>query len=149
MLLRLQDAPAWVGPTMAISLVVIALAFAVIGTVTALVGANLLKRLTLMQTRLDELHGDVRGTMKSVRRTARGVSDLVYGEAAELAETSRDLQQQLRSAANRVQERFDDLDALYEVVYSEVAETALDVAAGARGLRRNPILRTVRRILGR
>jgi uncharacterized protein YoxC len=149
MLLLQQAIPAWVPPTMAISLVVIALSFAVIGTVTAIVGAKVLKQIKTAQTRLDEVHLDVRRTMKSVRRTARGVSDLVYGEAAELAETSRDLQEKLRSAANRVQNRFDDLDALYEVVYDEVAETAIDVAAGARGLRKNPLLRTVRRFLGR
>jgi predicted PurR-regulated permease PerM len=149
MLLLQQAIPAWVPPTMAISLVVIALSFAVISTITALVGSKVLKQIRTAQARLDEVHLDVRRTMKSVRRTARGVSDLVYGEAAELAETSRDLQQKLRSAANRVQDRFDDLDALYEVVYDEVAETAIDVAAGARGLRKNPLLRTVRRFLGR
>lgn len=134
---------------MAVSLVVIAVAFAAIGTIATLVGTRLLRQLKVAQDRLDEVHYDVRRTMKSMRRTARGVSDLVTGEAAELAATSRDLQERLRGAADRVQERFDDLDALYEVVYSEVAETALDVAAGARGLRRNPVVRTVRRFLGR
>jgi len=52
-------------------------------------------------------------------------------------------------AADHVQVRLQDLEALYDVVYDEVADTALDVAAGVRTFRKNPVLRTVRRFLRR
>jgi len=48
-----------------------------------------------------------------------------------------------------VQVRLQDIEALYDVVYEEVADTALDVAAGVRTFKKNPILRTVRRFLSR
>jgi uncharacterized protein YoxC len=152
MLLPLQEGQAWVGPTMAVSLVVIAFAFAVIGLVTGVVGWKLLKQMKALQAQLAGVQDDVRRTMRSVRRGAREARDvarLVHGEAEEFADTSHELHAKLRAAANRVQERFNDLDALYEVVYNEVADTALDVAAGVRRFRHNPVVRTVRRILSR
>ncbi len=152
MLLQLQATQAWVGPTAAISLVIIALAFAVIGTAVGVIGWKLYRQMQALQDRLAGMEDDLKRTMKSVRRGAREASDvarLVHAEVEDFASTSHEVQQKIRGAADRLQERFDDLDALYEVVYNEVADTALDVAAGVRKFRGNPVVRTVRRLIGR
>lgn len=152
MLLQLEATPSWVGPTVAISLVVIALAFAVIGTVTGVIGLKLHRQLEALEHRLAGMEGDLKRTAKLVRRGAREASDvarLVHAEVQDFADTNHDVQLKIRGAADRIQERFDDLDALYEVVYNEVADTALDVAAGVRSFRGNPVVRTVRRLIGR
>ena len=74
---------------------------------------------------------------------------LVHEQVAAFASTGEELRGKVLDAADHVQERLQDLEALYDVVHEEVEDTALDVAAGVRTFKRNPILRTVRRFLSR
>lgn len=152
MLLQLQVTPAWVGPTAAISLVVIALAFAIIGVVVGVIGLKVYRQLDALQQRIGGMEGDIKRTMRSVRRGAREASDvarLMHAEVEQFAGTSHEVQQRIMRVADRAQERFDDLDALYEVFYNELADTTIGVAAGMRQLKGNPVVRTVRRLMGR
>ena len=152
MLLQVQDTPAWVGPTMAISLAIIAFAFAIIGFVVAVLGLAVSKQLKDLRGQMAGVQDDLQRTMKSVRKGAkdiRGVTALVHEQVAAFAGTGAELRGKVLDAADHVQERLQDIEALYDVVYDEVADTALDVAAGVRTFKRNPILRTVRRFLSR
>jgi uncharacterized protein YoxC len=152
MLLQSQDPQAWVGPTMAISLVVIASAFAIIGIVTAALGLAIWKQLKDLRGQMAGVQDDLQRTMKSIRKGAkdiRGVTALVHEQVAGFASTGEELRGKVLDAADHVQVRLQDIEALYDVVYEEVADTALDVAAGVRTFKRNPILRTVRRFLSR
>jgi uncharacterized protein YoxC len=152
MLLQSQDPQAWVGPTMAISLVVIASAFAIIGIVTAALGLAIWKQLKDLRGQMAGVQDDLQRTMKSIRKGAkdiRGVTALVHEQVAGFASTGEELRGKVLDAADHVQVRLQDIEALYDVVYEEVADTALDVAACVRTFKRNPILRTVRRFLSR
>ena len=152
MLLQVQDTPAWVGPTMAISLAIIAFSFAVIGFVVALLGLALWRQLKDLRGQMAGVQDDLQRTMKSVRKGAkdiRGVTALVHDQVAAFAGTGEELREKVLDAADHVQVRLQDLEALYDVMYDEVADTALDVAAGVRTFKKNPILRTVRRFLRR
>jgi uncharacterized protein YoxC len=152
MLLQVQDTPAWVGPTMAISLAIIAFAFAIIGFVVAVLGLAVSRQLKDLRGQMAGVQDDLQRTMKSVRKGAkdiRGVTALVHEQVAAFASTGEELRGKVLDAADHVQERLQDIEALYDVVYEEVADTALDVAAGVRTFKRNPILRTVRRFLSR
>ncbi len=152
MLLQVQDTPAWVGPTMAISLAIIAFAFAIIGFVVAVLGLAVSKQLKDLRGQMAGVQDDLQRTMKSVRKGAkdiRGVTALVHEQVAAFAGTGEELREKVLDAADHVQERLQDIEALYDVVYEEVADTALDVAAGVRTFKKNPILRTVRRFLSR
>lgn len=152
MLLQVQDTPAWVGPTMAISLAIIATAFAIIGAVAAVIGLSLYRQLKSLRGQMAGLQDDLQRTMKSIRKGARDVREvtaLVHDQVAGFASTGEELRGRVIDAADHVQTRLEDLEALYDVVYEEVADTALDVAAGVRTFRKNPVLRTVRRILSR
>ena len=152
MLLQVQDTPAWVAPTMAISLAIIAFAFAIIGFVVAMLGLAVSKQLKDLRGQMAGVQDDLQRTMKSVRKGAkdiRGVTALVHEQVAAFASTGEELRSKVLDAADHVQVRLQDIEALYDVVYEEVADTALDVAAGVRTFKKNPILRTVRRFLSR
>lgn len=152
MLLQAQVTPAWIGPTTAISLVVIALAFAIIGCVHVMIGLALARELKAARGQAAELRDDLQKTTKSIRKGARdvrGVTSLLYEQVEGFASTGEELRDRVLSAADHVQTRLEDVEALYDVMYEEVADTALDVAAGVRTFKRNPILRTVRRFLSR
>jgi len=123
--------PGWVGPTAAISLVVIALAFAAIGTVTVVAAWTARRKLTELSGKLETIRGEFERVMESVRQvTVTGAE-----EAHHYFTTSRALRRDLERGVHRVKSRLAELDALYEVVYGEVEDTALDVAARVRAVR--------------
>jgi hypothetical protein len=123
--------PAWIGPTVAISLVVIALAFAAIGVAVAL-----LARTAIREVR--ELREEISPAISSVRRITEAGADLsgdIKQEVQEYLATSRAVRRDLERGVSEVKSRLADLDALYEVVHEEVEDTALDVAARVRAVR--------------
>ena len=123
--------PAWIGPTVAISLVVIALAFAAIG-----LAVTLLARTTIREVR--ELKEEVAPALSAVRRITDAGADLsgdIKQEVQEYLATSRAVRRDLERGVYQVKSRLADLDALYEVVHEEVEDTALDVAARVRAVR--------------
>ena len=123
--------PAWIGPTVAISLIVIALAFAAIG-----VAVTLLARTAIREVR--ELRADVGPAISAVRRITDAGADLsgdIKEEVQEYLATSRAVRRDLERGVYQVKSRLADLDALYEVVHDEVEDTALDVASRVRAVR--------------
>lgn len=120
----LQDAPAalpgWVGPTVAISLALIALACVVMFLGIALAAMALRRTLKSASARLDELQALV---------------GRVQEEGDAYLATSRRFRRRLDRGIDRVSERMADLDALYEVVHEEVEETAMRFASALRTAR--------------
>jgi uncharacterized protein YoxC len=112
--------PSWIGPTIAISLVVIAASFLVMGSVALLVGMGLRRQSRALRAFTDE---------------ARGVSSRLKGELEGFADLSADARERLKVAIDSVDTRLRDLDALVEVVQEEAEETALDVASFVRTIR--------------
>ncbi len=69
-------------------------------------------------------------------------------EVGAFAQTGRRLRRQLIKGADRLQMKLEDLETLYDIVHDEVEDTALDVAAALRSVRRgNGMLGRVRRFL--
>lgn len=123
--------PSWIGPTIAISLVVIALAFAAIG-----IAVILMARTASREIR--ELREEMAPALSAVRRMTEAgaeVSGDIKEEIQEYLATSRAVREDLERGVFQVKSRLADLDALYEVVHEEVEETALDVAASVRSVR--------------
>ena len=112
--------PSWIGPTIAISLVVIAASFLVMGSVALLVGMGLRRQSRALRAFTDE---------------ARDVSLRLKGELEGFADLSADARERLKGAIESVDTRLRDLDALVEVVQEEAEETALDVASFVRTIR--------------
>jgi uncharacterized protein YoxC len=150
-LIQVAASPAWVGPTMAISLAVIALS--IVGAAIALGIAVL--RLSGQVKRIgavvEGLQDDVTEVVTSARRLIEQGQDLmvvVRNEVGAFAQTSQRLRRKVIKAVDRVEGKLSDLETLYDLVHDEVEDTALDVAAALRSTRRgNGMLGRVRRLL--
>jgi len=142
---------AWVGPTMAISLVFIALSFIVIAVIAVVVGREAAQALDTLSKELSELRSEVQPTLQGVRAMAeegKGLAAKLNVEAHEIIRTSSEIRHDVRRGVDRVRERLEDLDALAEVMQEELEDTALDVAAKVRGVRSSlSIVGRLRRIL--
>lgn len=150
-ILQTAATPAWVGPTMAISLAVIALSV----LATAIVVGSAIVRLSAQRKKLaalvDSLQEDAQQALSAARRLTEQAQDLmvlVRHEAGAFAETSRRVRRKVVRGIDRVEERLADLETLYDVVHDEVEDTALDVAAALRSARQgNGMIGRVRRLL--
>ena len=141
----------WVGPTVAISLAILALAFLGMAIAVAVAVFRLTDQVKKIGTLVDGLQDDIARTLKGVRNLSEQAEDvmvLIRHEAGAFAQTARRLRRKMVRGADRIEAKLEDLETLYDVVHSEVESTALDLAAGLRSLRRgNGMLGRVRRIL--
>ncbi len=130
--------PGWVGPTAAISLVFIALAFVAIAAGFVLVARAAKREISEVSDKLEGIRGDLHDAMHAVRKVAETGEELsgkLKEEIQHYLTTSKAIRQDLERGVRRVKTRLADLDALYEVVHEEVEDTALDVAAKVRTVR--------------
>lgn len=118
--------PTWVGPTVAISLAIIAASFLVIGGVSLVIGLGLRKQSRTARDQLAKFAAD-----------AKAMTARLKGELEGFADLSTEARAKLRGAIDTVDGRLRDLDALVEVLQQEAEETALDVAAFVRTVRRS------------
>ena len=150
-LVQVGASPEWVGPTMAISLAVMALSFVGIALALAIAALKLTGQVKKVGTLVDGLQDDIARTLKAVRRLTEQGQDVmvvVRQETGAFAQTGRRLRRKLVRAADRVEMKLEELETLYDVVHDEVEGTALDVAAALRSVRRgNGMLGRVRRLL--
>lgn len=143
--------PEWVGPTMAISLAVLALSFLGLAIAVGLAALKLAGQVRKVSTLVDGLQDDVVRTLKTVRGLTEQGQDLmvlVRHEVGAFAQTARRLRRKTVRAADRVETKLEELETLYDVVHDEVEGAALDAAAALRSVRRgNGMLGRVRRFL--
>ena len=113
-------APGWVGPTVAISLALIALSCVVMFAGIAMAALAFRRAFLAATIQLGQLQALV---------------SRVQEEGDAYLATSRRFRKRLDGGIDRVSERMADLDALYEVVHEEVEETALRFASALRTAR--------------
>jgi uncharacterized protein YoxC len=129
----------WVGPTVAISIAIIAGAFIVMAVLLAITAKGLREASSSVAETVDRLEQDATPTLQAIREVAqdgREMSALVRRETKSVVRTSKRLRKQVRRGADRLEDRLEDIDTLYEVVYDEVEDTALGVAATLRTAKR-------------
>jgi hypothetical protein len=140
-----------VGPTIAISLALIALCFLGMAAVLGIAALRLSTQAKKISAMVDGLQDDVAQALGSVRRLTEQAQDLmvlVRHEAGALAQTSRRVRRKVVRGVDRAEEKLADLETLYDLVHGEVEDAALDVAATLRSVRRgNGMLGRVRRML--
>ena len=150
-LLQTAAVPAWVGPTMAISLAIIAAAVLVVALVAGIAALRLAGEVRKVGTLIDGLQDDLRQTLTTVRRLTEQGQDLVVllrHEAGAYAQTGRRLRRKMVRGVDRMESKLSDLETLYDLVHHEVEDTALDVAAALRSARAGDgMLGRVRRLL--
>jgi len=151
MLLTLQGVQGWVGPTVAISLVVIAGSFLIIAGAVLFGALAVTRQAKRMRAQMGTLEEDARRAVRSARRAARNVSEasqVIKEEAYHFARTGKKVRGRIDDVTELVHQRVDEMDALYEVVADEVEDAAVGMASSVRSLRRNPVVRAARRFLG-
>ena len=138
--------PAWIPTTIAISLVLIALAHVAVATTIVVMIRNLQHQLDLVQRRLNPLMD----TIDRVADAGEDIGDRVRDEVTQILRTSKYVRRGVVRGVRKVRGRLQDLDALYEVVGGEVQDTALDLAAKLRSVRSGAsVLQRIRRLLTR
>jgi uncharacterized protein YoxC len=141
----------WVGPTMAISLAVLAVSFLGLAVAVGVAALKMVGQVRKVSTLADGLQDDVARTLKAVRgltEQGQDVMVLVRQEAGAFAQTARRLRRKSVRAVDRIEVKLEELETLYDVVHDEVEGAALDAAAALRSVRRgNGMLGRVRRFL--
>lgn len=131
LLLQAGTVPGWVGTTVALSLLVIALAFVVMAAVAAISARQALRKVNQLSGVVESLRADLAPAVQSVKQLSgegTRLAGLVSTEAEELVKATR----RLRLG---VEERVANLQAIYEVLEEEVEETAIDVSVTLRRFR--------------
>lgn len=150
-LLQVSTTPDWVGPTVAISLAVMALSVVGMAIGVTIAALKVAKQAKKVGGLVDGLQDDIARTLKGVRsltEQAQEVMVLVRHETGAFAQTARRLRRKTVRAVDRIEAKLQDLETLYDVIHDEVEGSALDLAAALRSLRRgNGMLGRVRRIL--
>lgn len=116
----------WVGPTIAISLVIVAISFLVMGGVVLAIGLALRKHTRTVSSQIEKVTSEAKAVTARFRGELEGIADL-----------STEARGKLRTAIDGAEQRLRDLDALVEVLQEEAEDTALDVAALVRTVRRS------------
>jgi uncharacterized protein YoxC len=138
--------PTWIPPTIAISLVLIALAHVAVATTVVVLIRHLQHELDRLQRRLNPLID----TVDRIADAGEDIGDRVKEEVGQILRTSRYVRRGVVRGVRRVRGRLQDLDALYEVVGGEVQDTALDLAAKLRTVRSGAsMLQRIRRLVRR
>ncbi len=134
----MESIPAWVAPTVAISLVIIAASMLTVGVVALVVGLGLRSRTRQVSAQLSAMTSDAKVVAARLRHEIDAYADL-----------STEARAKLKGAMAAVETRLQDLDALAEVVQEEVQETALSAASLLRTVRRSGrVLGAARRAFG-
>ncbi len=131
LLLQSGTVPGWVGPVMALSLLVIALAFVIIAIAVAVTARQAAREMQQLLTVIEGLRSDLAPALKLTQSFAGHGDRLVTavtGETEEIVRASK----ALRTGLER---RFENLQAVYDVLAEEVEETAIEAAVSLRSLR--------------
>ena len=105
-LVQVGETAEWVGPTMAISLAVLALSFLILAVAVGVVAFKLAGQVRKVTTMVDGLQDDIARTLKSVRRLTEQGQDimvLVRHEAGAFAQTGRRLRRKTVRAVDRIE----------------------------------------------
>lgn len=138
LLLLQSEIPGWVGPTVAISLATMAIAFVALAVMLGLAIRQAAQDAKALAQALGRLNADLAPALKAMQDMAQqgqALATVVKTEVVAVVETSRRLRGRVEAGADRIQERLADLEALYDVVEEEVEETALDLATFLRRVR--------------
>lgn len=125
------EVPGWVGPTMAISLAIVALSFLAIAGVVLVTARAASRQIKDVGEVVRQLRGDLSPALQSFREIVeegREIAGEVTDEAHAIVRSSR----QFREGFG---DRLANMEALYDVLEEEVQETALTVASTLRTFR--------------
>lgn len=129
---------AWVGITIALSLVIIAMCLVGVAF-TALMSLKEIRQISEALTlELEGLRRELNeslGMLKRLGEQGQDVLDLAKDEIHQVVRLSSGIRDDVGQARRRVRRRLADFDAVVEVVQEEVEETAIELGATLRSAR--------------
>jgi len=136
--------------TVTISLLVIAVSTAILAILGIAVAIGCLRLAQELRGAFQRQGMPALEAARGAAEDLRALTGAVRDEGRDVVALTRDLRGRVEGAVERLSDRFEDLDALFDVVYEEVESTALDVAAGLRTVRRGrSVVGRMRRALRR
>ncbi len=143
----------WIGPTVALAMVVIAGCVAVMTYVLVRMAREAHASTEGLHRTLAEFREKLDPVLTSITNfteTGSETLELARHEVQEVVTTSRMVRSEVEHGLRRARSRLADFDALVEVMQEEVEETAIDVATALRTVRASRgLLGGVRRLISR
>ena len=130
--------PGWIGPTIAISLLLMALCTVGLTLAALVVFREVLQGPKGGSGELQELRAELGPMIRALNRFGEAgteVVDIARQEIREVVAASQDLRADIRRARRRAGRRLADLDAFVEVMQEEIEETGIAAATAMRSLR--------------
>jgi hypothetical protein len=129
----------WTDVVTALSTAFIAILLALPALASFFLFRELRRAVTALERFSDTIQKEIVPAVQSARgvvEQATQVAASVKGEVEAIVDTSKELRGKVKQAAQAAEVRLSDLETLLDVVYEEVEDTALDVAAALRTTRR-------------
>ena len=130
--------PGWIGPVIAISLLVIAAAVAIMTTMMFVTLKEIRDRAEGVAREVGRLRSDLAPTLDAVKRLGEqglDVVSLARAEALEIIEATRHVRYDIERGVHKAKRRLADFDAVVEVVQEEIESTALDLTTALQTAR--------------
>lgn len=128
----------WVGPTIALSLMLIALCAIGVAVVSAFSLREIRQISISLAIELESIRRELAESLGSLKRLSdqgQDVIELTKTELTEIIHVTRGLRHDIERGVKRTKRRLADFEAVVEVVQEEVEETALDFGATLRSAR--------------
>jgi len=125
----------WIGPTIALSLVLIALCNLGVALVALMSLKEIRESSGAISKELAEARSELAPALDALKRMAEhgaGVADLAKDEVHEIINTTKRVRHDIEQGLKRTKRRLADFEAVVDVVQEEVEETALDFGATLR-----------------
>ncbi len=143
--------PGWIGPAVAISLMIIAAAYLAIVFVILGIVKGIAQQASTVSREIGQLREELTPTLQYLGRLGRegaDVAEMAKNEFEEIVQATRTVRKDLERGLQRTRRRLADFEAVIDVVQDEVEETALDLGAALRTARTGPgLVGQVRRFL--
>jgi len=130
--------PDWVGPTVAISLALIALSYLGLAWMMIRIVREAREKSGTLVRELTELRHDLAPTLASINHFGEAGSDVIEqlrDEVGEVVKTSQAVRRGVTRAFQQTQHRLADLDALLEVATDEADAALMDASAAIQSVR--------------
>jgi hypothetical protein len=122
--------PSWIGPAVAISLIVIAASYVVIGFVVLVAAREAAEQSKALGRELAHLRADLAPTLNAVNRLSEKGLDLAVlaeDEVKQVISTTRQIRVDVARGVERAKERLADFEATIEVIQEEIDATVVEV----------------------
>lgn len=144
--------PGWIGPTIAISLLLMALCTVGLTLAVTIAFRETMQGAKGLTGELAELRHELAPMINALNRfgdAGSEVVDIARAEIREVVAASQGLRADVRRARRRASRRLADLDAFVEVMQEEIEDTGIAAASAARTLRSGgAVAGQVSRLLG-